>query len=1309
MLVRVSVFNEPRRNESGFASPRDSPPTVWPNWSDRTEKGRSAPGMMAVNRTCAGCGDALGWAAQEAYCPRCLSSAPTESGEDNASGSPIPFGSLRDELGNLFDSWEWIATGGMGVVFRARQKNLGRMVAVKVLPPHRTDDAHFFERFRREAQVIAGLKHPNIITIYDFARGGSYYYIVMEFVEGQDLAKVLLSGLPSFESIVSIMVASCDALHYAHDHGIVHRDVKPANILIGPDGAVKVTDFGILKLLGSDDESPALTTQGQYLGTPLYVAPEQRRSPMEVDQRADVFSLGVVFYEMLTGQLPSGGFDPPSTLNPGLNAGVDAVVLKAIQSDPAKRFQSAAEFKVALQALAGMGVGEVPFERTQRVLLFTGIVDAAVMQKRIGAGEFARVLAWHDDVFRLAIQAGAGPDGEIVKHTGDGFMATFSSASKAIETALRFCAMLSESEKGGQFPPVAVRMGLHQGEVLTASGIVQSDGPGMIGVPVDIALRLMGLAGAGQILMTKAVFDDGRQSVQYPGAADAAGEPALRWCAHGRYLLKGDDEPIEVYEVGLDGSTAFVSPADTDEMRRSVSTEDEATLGWRPGVGLTIPKRPEWTLEKKLGEGGFGEAWLARHNQSHQHRVFKFCFDAERLRSFKRELVFFRLITDALGDRTDIAKLYEIEVDSTPYFLESEYCKTGNLVDWAAGQGGLAAIPLETLMVLFTRIARAVASAHSMGIIHKDIKPSNIFVFETEEGPRPKLADFGIGSLSDDTQAGALGITLTGFSRSLFSSGESSRTGTRLYAAPEYLIGKPPSVQGDIYALGVVLYQMVVGRFDRPLGAGWERDVRDIHLRGAIASLVDADPAFRMADAGTVAAVVESIPRRRRLLRLVAPAAAAAFMLATVYLSTLGQVLEQANFKAQDYVTTRVFPTPPLRDDFVLVGIDDHSLNLLDHLDEQVVAGNATLDAMSFGYPFPRSIYATLLDRLIGEGGARLVVFDMLFLQGGAVQEDDEAFQAALDRHADHVVLGAAFQTSAAEGMKSRVELPSPSIIGSDGGDDRRVGCVNLFPDFDGLVREVPYVVQLDGELQYPSLATAALEQLGAPVPRGNEALFRPLIRFPERDYEIISLYSIFEESLWKEGFGSGEAFSGKIVFVGATSEPNFHDVVSTPRGVMPGVQVQMHALATLQKEAHHRATGLLKHLPVVVMALVGFLAVARLRKFPVLLAALAIATFGYLIVFVAAYLKAQRLLPLLIPLFVLLGIPPVARLGRSLFIRMRYGRRGGVDLAPDGKVVRVNGEQRRKLELIAKSRQETLREVVGECIEEYLSKQIPK
>lgn len=496
------------------------------------------------------------------------------------------------------------------------------------------------------------------------------------------------------------------------------------------------------------------------------------------------------------------------------------------------------------------------------VFLFTDLVDSTGMKERLGDNDYVRlVLQPHNTIFRELLAT--FPGGQERDNAGDGFFVTFGSLADAVRFALLLQYRLQARSWESEQP--TTRIGIHLGDATefedSGSGHTKTAGQA-----IDLAARVMGLAGGRQILLTRAAFDSARQYVhKHPATAAQEGEAGveLQWLAHGRYFLKGKDEPMEVFEVGAVGFAPLEAPEDSEKARRVVTHEEESTLGWRPGAGRAIPRRPGWSLVTQLGEGGFGEVWLANHERTKEERVFKFCFDAERLRSFKRELTLFRLIRDNLGDRDDIARLLEVQVDEPPFYLESEYAPAGNLSQWAERRGGLATLPLEARLDLLARIARAAAAAHSLGIIHKDIKPSNVLIAEHGTTIRPRLTDFGIGALTNTTLLAKHGITESGFTQSLANPSDSSGTGTRLYLPPESQIGKAATTAGDVYALGVMLYQFVTGDLLAPLGLGWEEDVADSLLREDILLCTHRDPLRRLPCAGDLADRLEQLQQRR--------------------------------------------------------------------------------------------------------------------------------------------------------------------------------------------------------------------------------------------------------------------------------------------------------------------------------------------------------------------------------------------------------------------------------------------------------------
>ena len=261
-----------------------------------------------------------------------------------------------------FEILELLGRGGMGLVYKARQKSLNRLVALKILAPEREKDPSFARRFAVEAETLAKLGHPNIVTVHDFGQTDGLFYLVMEFVDGVSLRQVLQSGRMAPREALAIVPQICDALQYAHDHGIVHRDIKPDNILLDRRGHVKVADFGLARLVAARAQpaGPAanffgtatLTEAGKIMGTPQYMAPEQKERPTEVDHRADIYALGVVLYQMLTGELPDKRLEPPSK-KVLVDVRLDEVVLRALEDDPARRYQQASVFKTDLETIAG--------------------------------------------------------------------------------------------------------------------------------------------------------------------------------------------------------------------------------------------------------------------------------------------------------------------------------------------------------------------------------------------------------------------------------------------------------------------------------------------------------------------------------------------------------------------------------------------------------------------------------------------------------------------------------------------------------------------------------------------------------------------------------------------------------------------------------------------------------------------------------------------------------------------------------------------------------------------------------------------
>ncbi len=347
----------------------------------RLEESKQKPSLPAASSTqiiprkCPQCGAELKPDVSEGLCPACLLQRGIATEGGAPPGTPPFTPPTIPDLAKLFpqlEILELIGKGGMGAVYKARQPALDRFVALKILAPRSGGDLDFASRFTREARALAKLSHPNIVAVHDFGTVGQasrlslsekateksetgatpvLHYFIMEHVDGPNLRQIEQAGkLPPREAL-EIIPQICGALQFAHDEGIVHRDIKPENILLDKKGRVKIADFGLAKILGSEPKDFRLTGARDVVGTPHYMAPEQIEKPQEVDHRADIYSLGVVFYEMLTGELPLGKFQPPSQ-RVQVDVRLDEIVMRSLEKEPQRRYQQVSEVKTQVETIA---------------------------------------------------------------------------------------------------------------------------------------------------------------------------------------------------------------------------------------------------------------------------------------------------------------------------------------------------------------------------------------------------------------------------------------------------------------------------------------------------------------------------------------------------------------------------------------------------------------------------------------------------------------------------------------------------------------------------------------------------------------------------------------------------------------------------------------------------------------------------------------------------------------------------------------------------------------------------------------------
>ena len=343
--------------------------------------------MSQHSNACPKCGAHLPVEATAGLCPRCL----MEGALAQTMPDTLPMANRERpspaELAPHFphlDILEYLGRGGMGVVYKARQKSLNRLVALKLLAPERVVDDRFAKRFAKEAQALAALNHPNIVTIYDFGQAGGYFYLLMEFVDGVNLRQAMRAARFTPEEALAIVPPICGALQYAHEHGVVHRDIKPENLLLDKEGHVKIADFGIAKMLNAAPTDVGVTESLQA-GTPQYMAPEQMES-RRTDHRADIYSLGVLLYELLTGELPGKPLTLPSK-KVVVDVRLDEIVLRALEEDPERRYQTVAEIKTLVETVSSTTEAQRQSLTTaaHRRHLFTRIGSAALIMLGIAA------------------------------------------------------------------------------------------------------------------------------------------------------------------------------------------------------------------------------------------------------------------------------------------------------------------------------------------------------------------------------------------------------------------------------------------------------------------------------------------------------------------------------------------------------------------------------------------------------------------------------------------------------------------------------------------------------------------------------------------------------------------------------------------------------------------------------------------------------------------------------------------------------------------------------------------------------------
>ena len=834
---------------------------------------------------------------------------------DSVDSKSPPASSPNDDMQTGWGQYELrepIGAGGMGQVFRGRHRTIGRPVAIKILNPELSRDPALVSRFMQEAEIVNAVCHPCIIDVTDFVQRDNppRFAYVMELLSGVPLSRAVQSGPLSFAQTLNVAWQMLDALEAVHAVNVVHRDLKPDNVFVVEDLAtdlstlpsIKILDFGIAKASGATGHR---TATGTILGTPAYMAPEQAAGE-SIGPATDVYAWAEIVYEMLVGRpvfdgddvrivqqklfaqshvetrlkaLPRAATGPLAELlrralsrypaeRPTVADAKDVVAqIGGTTSDASQRtvvavqLKSSAETDLLAELKAGVHGGTLldraktePPEGT----------SASTWQADTRAGREPAVAAHGDtaphpwpvdthsddeprphsfeEIVRGKLQADDSREGS--PHTSAAIVASFAQSWQAVAYARDVHRIAAQHQSSAQ-------VGLWTGNLYVVDhGQVAADNPVYRG-----AERLMTMCRPGQTLMHALTADGARGGPL----------PPIQWTSHGVYAIAKTPGPVEVIEASEVGARP-AAPSPTGRGARRVADDARAT-GWRPSPGVAVPHRKHWLLERRLGEGGFGEIWLARCPEEDAPRVFKFGFGEGPRRALEREARLVARLERVLASRQDILRILGAELGSPPYFVETPYIPGGDLATWLKGRGGPDKVPLAERISIVAQIADALAASHAVGILHRDVKPSNVLIDDQSPGhPKVLLADFGIGGFAT-AGGGSTGdddVTVDALADTLASGPETAaNAGTALYMAPERLAGRPASMQSDVFSLGVVLYQLLVGDLHRAVASDWAASVDDPILRDDLAAMLAGESRHRIADAGDVARRLRTLEARR--------------------------------------------------------------------------------------------------------------------------------------------------------------------------------------------------------------------------------------------------------------------------------------------------------------------------------------------------------------------------------------------------------------------------------------------------------------
>ena len=756
--------------------------------------------------------------------------------------------------------------GASGVVYLAHDTTLDTEVAIKVLTLA-SDDS--WARFKREILIARKVQHPGICRIFDLHEEGTTRFITMEYVPGETLEAVLQkAGALPVPRAVGIMRAVLRAIRAAHAAGIVHRDLRPLNIMIGPEDRASILDFGFARAR----DSQRLTAHGSAFGEPHYLAPELLDGA-DAAPETDLYAIGAILYRAITGKVPfpggglldvkeaiaAGPAPAPRALNQAVSAALSDVVLKAIGHDPEDRFPSADAFEAALAAQIMMfqvptQVGEVirsplhgNLERTvadltglealsdvirsrirPTTILFSDIVGITPYFEKHGDVAGRKLLESHNNLLFPII---TDHRGTVVKTIGDAILATFLRAEDGMRAAVEMQrALAMHNERADAAQEIHIRIGLHSGPAI----VEQKD---VFGDTVNMAARVASKAKGEEILISAACRDLA-QSYDGPVRARSTTE------------LKGKTGVFTLFSVEWrTGPTTASGSVLTDTNGQDALLRE---LGL-PEPGVVFAEK--YRIDRVIGAGGMGVVVAATHTLLRQVVAIKFMrrnaiASPEAVERFMREA---RAVIRLRSPH--VARVFDLGMvpDGGPYIV-MEYLEGEDLAKLVRRDGPL---PPELAVDFLLEACDALAEAHRLGVVHRDIKPSNLFFAHEGHGPPViRVLDFGLSKLATSVGPDSLELTTT-----------QSFVGSPLFMAPEQLTSaRNVDHRADLWGLGATLYYLLSGT--TPFGAGSVTELAALilrdpptplpeslpnGLRDIVAQLLAKDPAARFATADELA------------------------------------------------------------------------------------------------------------------------------------------------------------------------------------------------------------------------------------------------------------------------------------------------------------------------------------------------------------------------------------------------------------------------------------------------------------------------